>query len=189
MTVTASRYARKPQDSYETEPWVTEALLKHLQVKNLRVWEPAAGNHLMADVIKRHGAKVTTSDIATYDRRHTFEVDFLSDELGVSPGHVDAMITNPPYGPQGRTAVKFIEKALDLCPGQVAMLLTAKFDSGRTRAHLFRDNPRFCLKIVLLDRISWTLNGSTGTEDHAIYIWRGKRHGRHPQIIYEEKPR
>lgn len=53
----------------------------------------------------------------------------------------------------------------------VALLLTAKFDFGKTRRHLFADNPRFMAKIALLDRISWAANGKTGTEDHAWYVW------------------
>jgi hypothetical protein len=64
-------------------------------------------------------------------------------------------------------------------------LLTAKFDFGNTRHHLFRDNPRFAAKISLTDRISWTLDGITGTEDHAWYVWtEAPRLPRAPVILY-----
>ncbi len=171
MTVVASNYARAENDLYQTEPWATEALLRHFPVREMTVWEPAAGNHLMADVLAEHGAEVFTSDIATYDRPHGCTFDFLN-KTGGYPWHdVSAIITNPPYGKGNRDAVKFAELALERCDGLVALLLTAKFDFGKTRRHLFTDNKRFRAKIALLDRISWAMNGETGTEDHAWYVW------------------
>ena len=170
MTVIASAYARQENDLYQTEPWATEALLRHFPVKRLLVWEPAAGNHLIADVLRDNGAEVRTSDIAAYDRPHDAFMDFLNPNL-LSKAICDAIITNPPYGKGNRDAVKFCELALRRCDGLVAMLLTAKFDFGKTRRHLFADNPRFAAKIALLDRIQWFPGATTGTEDHAWYVW------------------
>lgn len=173
MTVTASNYARAANDLYQTEPWATEALLRNFPVKGLSVWEAAAGNHLMADVLADAGGEVLTSDVAEYDRMHDMLFDFLQAGHGPTASFdaADAIITNPPYGKGNRDAVKFAELALKRCSGLVALLLTAKFDFGKTRRHLFRDNPRFCAKIALVDRLSWTLDGKTGTEDHAWFIW------------------
>lgn len=185
MTVVASNYARKENDLYQTEPWATEALLRHFPVQNLSVWEPAAGNHLMADVLREAGASVFTSDIAIYDREHDQVWDFLR---GRHASHdYDAIITNPPYGRGNRGAVRFAELALERCAGLVALLLTAKFDFGKTRRHLFRDNPRFAAKIALVDRISWAGNGETGTEDHAWYVWDdpAKRFSPRPVMLWE----
>ncbi|WP_180980685.1 hypothetical protein [Sinorhizobium sp. M4_45] len=184
MTVVASKYARIENDLYQTEPWATQALVRHFPVKGMEIWEPCAGNHLIADVLTEAGAEVYTSDIATYSREHSALIDF------VAPGtvqfyHGDGIVTNPPYGKQNRLAVKFVETALVACSGIVAMLLTAKFDSGNTRTHLFRDNPRFAGKIVLVDRISFLLNDESGTEDHAWYIWtETPRLPRAPVILY-----
>lgn len=174
MTVVASKYARKENDLYQTEPWATEALLRHFPVEGVSVWEPAAGNHLMSDVIWDKGAvTVVTSDIKVYDKEHTFLHDFLNHPDDLNP-NIDAIVTNPPYGVQNRDAVKFAKRALACCNGMIALLLTAKFDFGSTRTNLFRDNPRFIAKINLIDRICWELNGETGTEDHAWYIWGPK---------------
>lgn len=169
MTVTASNYARVENDLYQTEPWATEALLRHFPVNGLRIWEPAAGNHMMADVLRSAGGKVHTSDVITYERQHDSVGNFLI--AGLYDGTHDAIITNPPYGKGNRDAVKFAELALERCDGMVALLLTAKFDFGKTRRHLFQDNRRFLAKIALVDRISWAGNGETGTEDHAWYVW------------------
>lgn len=171
MTVVASKYARRENDLYQTEPWATRALLQFFPVVGLTVWEPAAGNHLIADVLRESGAaKVFTSDIATYDRPHDGLYDFLTPIRQIRT-KCDAIITNPPYGPGNRDAVRFARMALQRCSGLVALLLTAKFDFGSSRRDLFRDNPRFRAKIALTDRLSWTLDGETGTEDHAWYTW------------------
>jgi hypothetical protein len=155
MTVAASNYSRKENDLYQTEPWATAALIRNFPVAGLSVWEPAAGNHLIADVLREHGADVTTSDIAIYDRRHDAMVDFLQERFAYKNPPHNAIITNPPYGKGNRGAVKFARLALERCRGLVALLLTAKFDFGKTRADLFANNPRFAAKIALVDRIQW----------------------------------
>jgi hypothetical protein len=68
-------------------------------------------------------------------------------------------------------AAKFARLALARCTGMVALLLTAKFDFGKTRADLFADNPRFAAKIALVDRIQWFAGPCEGTEYHAWYVW------------------
>lgn len=184
MTVVASNYARAENDLYQTEPWATEAFLRHFPVRGLYVWEPAAGNHLMADVLRDHGGIVRTSDIATYDRQHDAIFDFLKDRPHDEPS-IEAIITNPPYGKSNRDAVKFARLALERCDGIVALLLTAKFDFGKTRADLFRDNPRFWAKMALVDRIQWFPGDSSGTEDHAWYVWGPKGGAYSPRILWE----
>jgi hypothetical protein len=188
VTVVASNYARKENDLYQTEPWATEALIRNFPVTGLMVWEPAAGNHLMADVLREAGAdQVVTSDIAVYDRRHTFQWDFLAGiDYGTPSGECQAIITNPPYGKGNRDAVRFAELALERCDGIVALLLTAKFDFGKTRRHLFADNPRFAAKIALVDRIQWFPGDTSGTEDHAWYVWAptDAAHGK-PIMLWE----
>lgn len=170
MTVTASKYQRKPNELYETEEWATRALMRCFPlIPGARVWEPAAGNHKIADELRRrYGLQVITSDITVHHRLHDRYGDFL---ISSSPSGIDAIITNPPYGPSNRLAVKFVEAALERCDGMIAMLLTSKFDFGSTRTHLFRDCPRFAGKIALIDRVSWVGNDQGGTEDHAWFVW------------------
>ena len=170
MTVVASSYARKENDLYQTEPWATEALLRHLPVAGFCVWEPAAGNHLMVDVLRDNGATVLPTDIAVYDRQHYAIINFLIEGASVG-SQVHAIITNPPYGKGNRDAVKFARLALERCHGWVALLLTAKFDFGKTRADLFSNNQRFAYKIALVDRVQWFPGDTSGTEDHAWYVW------------------
>lgn len=185
MTVVASKYARVENDLYQTEPWATEAFVRRFPVAGKKIWEPSAGNHLIADVLTEKGADVYTSDIVTYSRGHDAIMDFFDWELPAPDG--TWIVTNPPYGKQNRLAVKFAETALSICDGFVALLLTMKFDSGNTRHHLFRDNPRFAAKIVLVDRISFLLNDESGTEDNAWFVWGPKGVQHTPTIFWEGK--
>lgn len=172
MTIVASKYERQKNELYQTERYATDALLRHLpSLQGMCVWEPAAGNHMIADVLVEREARVFTSDIAIYDRTHHHIFDFINGFYAGSSSFYDAVITNPPFGKGNRDAVKFCELALKRCSGWVAMLLTEGFDSGKTRTHLFRDNPRFAMKIALLDRIIWFPGGTEGTGDHAWYVW------------------
>lgn len=169
MTVVKSNYAPQINQFYETEEWSTEALLRNLNKYKLvseSIWEPAAGNHKIVNVLKKYKYDVTSSDITTYENQHDFIFDFFEPYDGEK---FDWIITNPPYGPGNRQAVKFIELALERSKN-VAMLLTAKFDFGKTRRHLFQDSKRFWFKLALLDRLSF-FDGKTGTEDHAWYVW------------------
>lgn len=186
MTVVASNFERLTNDLYETEAWATRALLRHLPLAGMKVWEPAAGNHAMVDVLREAGADVTTSDIIVYGRRHDAIVDFLAQRFAYKNPPHDAIVTNPPYGRGNRDAAKFARLALERCPGWVALLLTAKFDFGKTRADLFEDSPRWALKIALIDRIQWFPGDTTGTEDHAWYVWRPSDAPHSPPtIVYE----
>jgi hypothetical protein len=190
LTVVASNYARQANDLYQTEPWATRALLRNLPLsKRTVVWEPFAGNHMMADVIRDAGYPVITSDFRNYNRAHTFIANFFQDHW-VSRRLLaeGAIISNPPYGKGNRLAATSCRKALDLCDGIVAMLLTAKFDCGKSRNDLFVENTRFAMKIVLVDRIQWfpSDDGVGGTEDHAWYVWGPVNRVYSPPIIIWE---
>jgi hypothetical protein len=172
VTVVASNFTRRPNDLYETEPWATRALLRYFPpVRGRKIWEPAAGNHAISDVLQLEGANVLTSDVVTYNKKHAFLYDFLENSHPWPNIMQHDIITNPPYGPHNRDAVRFARLALQRTAGWVALLLTAKFDFGNTRRDLFADCPRFAFKIALIDRIQWFPSKMQGTEDHAWYVW------------------
>lgn len=188
MTVVKSAYELSKNNLYQTPFWATQRLIDAFPVAGRRVWEPAAGNHFMADVLTINGASVFTSDIETYTRQHDCQINFLDP---FPPTNFDAIITNPPYGPGNRLATAFVRLALERCSGGVAMLLTAKWDFGNTRFDLTRDNRRFAAKINLCDRCRWFDGPDTedGTEDHAWYVWQATDLPpvRHPVIFYARK--
>jgi hypothetical protein len=144
----------------------------------------------MVDVLRESAAHVYSTDIVRYDRDHDGVFDFLNGDDWGAPSSCDfvkAIITNPPYGKGNRDAAKFARIALKRCAGLVALLLTAKFDFGKTRADLFRNNDRFWAKIALVDRIQWFPGDSGGTEDHAWYVWGPKGAAYTPRLLWEGK--
>jgi hypothetical protein len=155
-----------------TPAWVARVIGRWLHEQGIyRIWEPAPGDGRFADELTRQGFTVeTTSE------------DFL---LSTGrPREIDAIVTNPPYGANGRVAAAFARKALGFDGLTVALLLTVDFDSGRTRADMFVDCPRFLGKIVLLDRIVFHERPKASpATNHAWFLWGAPRRGR-PTIRY-----
>jgi hypothetical protein len=146
MARRASGFARVPDEQYETITWPVLAMLHHLP--GIRhVWDPYdRGSGKLVDTL-------LVRKIDAYGTEHHFLT------INEPPSLTDAIITNPPYGEnrRGEMAVAFIEHALRLKIPRVAMLLRNDFDSALSRQHLFRNEPRFAFKLVLLNRIK---NGS-----------------------------
>lgn len=120
---------RPPGDYFTTHPDSVRALL---QVEPLggTIWEPAAGDGLMAATL-RTGPGVTAVYSSDINPRAIGieKVDFLSDSAAIGRGS-DHIVTNPPY----ELAEEFIAKALYLKPpGKIAMFLRLAFLEGRRR--------------------------------------------------------
>lgn len=180
MAQRKSGYERQTDEFYPTPSWVVAALAEHVALANLTVWEPAAGGNDMALALEAQGARVRATDLRpqelprTSDRRQS--VDFLSSPW--SPGDAEAIITNPPFGLGGRTAVAFAERGLAHIrrPASkvrlLALLLSVDFDSASTRVHLFSECPEFALKVVLLKRIRWFEGPSGPSTNHAWFVYQ-----------------
>ena len=127
---------RSKLDYYGTDPKSTKALLE-VEKFDKFIWEPCAGHHLMANVLKEAGYEVTTSDIADYDGvQHDAKLNFLNH----NETWYGDIITNPPYGLSTEFAVKALETVQ---PGhKVAMFLRTLFLEGTKRYEkLFKENP------------------------------------------------
>jgi hypothetical protein len=159
MSQRVSGFARIPDEQYQTVPWPVHALLRHLP-KPQCAWDPCdRGDGLLIDTLVR----CKTNAVGT-------EHDFLL--INEPPVGVDTLICNPPYGEnrRGEMAVAFIEHALALKVPRIAMLLRCDFDSAITRQHLFRNEPRFAFKLVLLNRIKWFDGPSSPSDNHAWFV-------------------
>jgi hypothetical protein len=163
MTTMAQRisgFTRIPDEQYETAPWPVHALLCHLPRPGC-AWDPCdRGAGLLINTLHAGGVNAVGTG-------H----DFL--QITEPPATVDTIICNPPYGEnrRGELAVAFIEHALELKVSRIAMLLRADFDSAITRQHLFRHEPRFAFKLVLLNRIKWFDGASHPSDNHAWFVW------------------
>ena len=166
-------YARQGRDFYPTPAWPIEALAEQVELRGKRILECACGDGRMARALEAAGANVTAFDIADYG--YGGVRDFLRDEF---PEKFDGTITNPPYGPSGKTAEAFIETGIRrLSNGFLALLLPADFDSAVTRRRFFDECPAFTAKIILTRRIKWFQNPAnpkvTPKENSAWFLWMG----------------
>jgi hypothetical protein len=174
--------ARAERDFYPTPRWVIEALGEYVELAGKTIWECACGDGRMAEAFKALGAtSVHASDIADYAYPASRRLDFLTATAPLV-ADIDLIATNPPFGAQGKLAVKFVEAGLRLIAGRemLALLLPADFDSGVTRRHLFADCAAFLGKIVLLDRIVWYPNADPSKENPkencAWFLWTNGPH-------------
>ena len=161
---------RQANDYYATDPIAAELLLQQEEFYN--IWECASGENHLADVFKKHGHDVRTSDIV--QRTPTTEVyDFLS--MDNTSWHGD-IVTNPPY----KFATEFIYKALSIIRegNKVAMFLKLQFMEGKGRKRLFTNFPPKVI-YVSSSRINCAMNGNfeglrtTGGSAvaYALYVW------------------
>jgi hypothetical protein len=174
MSQRPSGYKRKELDRYQTPAWVTATLMPHIpDLRERRIWEPAAGSGQMVRELQKHCPDVHGSDIEA-------GIDFLdqTNHLGA-----DVIVSNPPY----TLAREFIEHALRLTKpqlGLVAMLLRADYDSAATRQHLFSGCRIFAKKLVLTKRIVWFDGpGAAPSFNHAWYVWDWTHEGP-PTLAY-----
>lgn len=189
-----SGYARQDSDNYATPAWCTRALIPHIPERIRTIWEPAAGEGAMANILRdRPRTTVIATDLRPGNGMptHTESIDFLDYSAAGAPEHLwdyQAIISNPPF----RLAQRFIERALDLAyrrKGFVAMLLRTDFDHAKGRRHLFADCGAFAKRIVLTKRIVWFVDPLTGkpkaspSENHAWMCWDHTHRGP-AQIAY-----
>jgi hypothetical protein len=161
MAQRVSGYDRVADDRYETPKEITATIIPYLRrMRVRRAWEPAhAPDDKLGNALRAAGFKVTST-----------AGDFLAAKT--APRGVDALVTNPPYGKQGKLAEAFIRHALDLKVPHVALLLPVDFDSALTRAQWFGDCGAFNGKIILLRRIKWFPGDSGPSTNHAWFLWR-----------------
>ncbi len=153
------RVAPDSLDYFPTPPFATRALCEFLQagppsltLGDLTVWEPACGELHMARPLGEYFGMVRASDVHSYGAHEV--MDFLF--FGAQEPATDWIITNPPF----LLAEAFIETALTVAKGGVAMLLRSAFLEGQDRhATLFEDCPpnyvlQFTERVVMLkDRL------------------------------------
>ena len=184
-------YARQDRDFYPTPAEPIEALAEQVELHGKHVLECACGDGRMARALEAAGAYVTAFDIADYG--YGGVRDFLRYEF---LGPLDGTISNPPYGPRGKTAEAFIETGIRrLRNGFLAFLLPADFDSAVTRRRFFDECAAFTAKIVLTGRDKWFQNPAnskvTPKENSAWFLWVATvlRVCRPPIVIYAPRPK
>lgn len=149
---------------YPTPKWATHGLM---QAEGFQgdIWEPACGNGVMVEVLRKYSYEVIASELYPRGFGET-GVDFLRTERKV--GNV---ITNPPYV----LAEDFIRHGLRCAEHKVCMLLRLAFLEGTDRAAgLFKEFPPNRLH-VFSERITMypagRIGSSGGTTAYAWFVW------------------
>jgi hypothetical protein len=177
----AKRHAHRERgfDLYETPPEAVLALLAHEQLPH-RLWEPACGPGAIVRLLRAHGHDVHATDLNDWGCPDSqAKIDFLMERP--APGHIDAIITNPPY----MIATQFVAHAVSMAR-LVYMLLPlqlleggqrdgrrdALIDGGRL-SHVtpFRD------RLPMMHRHGWEGKQTSSTRCYAWFVWNQKYQG------------
>ena len=151
-----SGYARVENDAYFTiETWITERLLE-LEVFDGPIWECAAGEHHMADVIAAAGHEVYCTDAFDYGMGDQLW-DFLQPGWA-APQHINEIITNPPYS-HINAFLDRMHAFIRQRGGKAAFLCRSDCDAAasknRGRLQYFADSPYFAGVYTLTSRPKW----------------------------------
>ena len=122
---------REEHDFYATNPVAMELLLE-LESFDKNIWEPAAGQKHLSNVLESHGHNVRSSDLIV----RTEGVEQL-DFFNTNEKWDGDIITNPPY----KYAQEFVEHSMELIPDgkKVAMYLKIQFLEGIKRRKMFKN--------------------------------------------------
>ena len=159
---------REKDDFYATPSASTEALLKAESFEG-DIWEPACGNGAISSVLAARGHRVSSSDLVDRGFGDT-GVDFLMEWKPRAPN----IVTNPPF----KLSTQFVQKALQLTTGKVAMLFKVGFLEGIERGPLFDVAP-FARLWVFRRRQSFlrggvervSMNGAGGMIAYGWFVW------------------
>ena len=136
--VGANQGTRKDYDFYPTPPEVTYTLLEALELpKEYVIWEPAAGDGAMMEVVHNAGYKVIAQDLAWAAGE-----DFLHPD---TKHEHDFILTNPPWS----LAEEFIVAGCEKMHRGMALLLKATFWNTKGHLALFKKyKPRLVMPLT-----------------------------------------
>lgn len=167
-------------DFFPTCPWTTRALVECVlgveEVAHQCVWEPAAGEGHMAEVLKEYFGRVHASDVHDYGRDYAVG-SFVGDGADCAEWPTSIRpyphwcITNPPF----RLALEFAHRGLrESDKGTALLVRTAWLESGERYRELFSKNPPTQIALfserVPMVKGRWDPEASTATS-YAWVIW------------------
>jgi hypothetical protein len=191
----------EPPDSldwFATPPWATRALIECVLDKRgigkealatQCVWEPAAGEGHMAEVLREYFAHVYASDVHDYGRDYPVG-SFVGEGIDCSNWpttirHYPHWIaTNPPFN----LAAEFAERALAESDRGVALFArTAWLEGGDRYRSLFSQRPPTTVALfserVPLTKGGWNPDASTATS-YAWVIWEHEARDRATTLVW-----
>lgn len=129
-STTIARSNRQDLDFYQTPSYATKTLIERFDFKSSFIWEPMAGNGMIAKELTKAGLDVYATDIVERDFKLNDIVDYFgTNSFEVSNGDF-AIVTNPPY----EFANKFLEHTLTIIkPKTCCLFLPVRYLEGQKR--------------------------------------------------------
>jgi len=163
------------RDQCQTPPYALNPLWPYLR-KEWRIWEPAAGEGLMVDALRKRGHDVEASDVLTGR-------DFFK----YAPESFDAIVTNPPYS----TSIKFRWMRRCYMLGKPFALLVPLETIGAKSAQRLMDKHGF--ELILMDKrvdykmpdVGWK---GKGAQFPSIWFTWGLKIGQQVTLAKLDKP-
>lgn len=162
------------RDTFQTPNYAVDLLIPFIPSNIVNIWEPAAGENKIVDVLEKHGYYVFASDIRDPSHSlHDENINFLTEDFDIGSIGIDCIITNPPFS----VKAEFIERAFEYGV-PFAFLINADY-SGQQIEWIQRG----CEKIIPTRRIDYITptgrNGSTSASQfHSMWLTYGFNLGR-----------
>jgi len=156
-------------DDFPTPPWAARAFCEWLNPsESATVWEPAANRGYMVKALSDYFGTVYASDVHDYGAGFPTHDFLLPGPSLYSPHWV---ITNPPF----RLAEEFVDRALEVAKGGVAVIVRSVWAEGQGRYFsLFEHNPPAWIlqhvERVPMVRGRYDSNASTATS-YSWFVW------------------
>jgi len=163
---------REKDDFYTTPPEGTRALLSVERFSG-PIWEPACGDGAISRVLEAAGYEVESTDLVYHGYGLT-GIDFLMEYISAAPN----IVTNPPF----KLIVPFVEKALELTTGKVAILARLAFLESERRRKLFEATSLARVWVfsrrLEIHRRGWEVDkGGGGLIAFAWFVWEHGHEG------------
>lgn len=157
---------RQKDDFYPTPPVATRKLLSVEKFAG-PIWECACGDGAISRILTENGYEVISTDLV--DRGFgQAGIDFMMEYRPIAPN----IITNPPF----KFAREFVDKALSLTTGKVAILARLAWLEGKSRKSLFETSPLsrvwvFSERVPMLRNGDEMMKGGGGMIAFAWFVW------------------
>lgn len=170
------RAVRRSRDFYETPPWMTHALLKHVDVQG-SIFEPCVGDHSILNALPTFIGARYANDLnpdCLADLHGDASQEHIWQQLAtMAPGGIDWVITNPPF--TNPLPMEILKWARLMARVGVALMLRISWLEPTKNAKKHPRGPYLSAhppnKYLVMPRHSFTGNGSSDSATTAWMLW------------------
>lgn len=171
-----SKKDREELDFYQTPSYATKTLIEKFDFKSKNIWEPMAGNGMIAKELVNASFNVHPTDIIERKYKLDAILDYFSCNGYNAKGNDFAIVTNPPY----EFANKFLKHTLEVVkPKTCSLFLPVRYLEGMKRYKEIYSKYKPCKVLVYAQRLGCFKESDVEAgivNDHGIgsavaYMW------------------